>query len=984
MKNSGFLKFFAVIFALVCVYQISFTWKVKSLEDQAKSYHKGEKFYLDSISNKPVYNFLGIVEYTYDEIKRRELNLGLDLKGGVNVILQVSVKDILKSLSNNSSNKVFNKALESAREDNIRNEFFLDEFVKQFNDIKKELNDDITLSSPHIFGNKDMIDKININSSDEDVIKVLREEIEKNIDRVFVVIRSRIDKFGVSQPNIQRLKNSSRILVELPGVKDTDRVKKILKSTAKLEFCETYNNDLLADFLISANDLLRDIVEKPTLSNEEKKSLDESKSEKEGSVDKIISDIKSKGSTPDVDEQHNPLFELLKPYNYSGVVLGYVSVKDTSAVSNYLNDPKIRSLLPHELRDVKFLWSAKTISEDNVLELYSVKKTNNKAPLEGDVIVDAAADFENNKPIVNMQMNSHGSRIWKKMTEKNKGNSIAIVLDDYVYSAPTVNTVIENGRSQISGRFLLEDANDLANILKAGKLPAPARIIQAEIVGPSLGQESIESGIKSFVFSLLVVLVWMIFYYSRGGLYSDIALLINVLFVFGILSSIGAVLTLPGIAGIILTIGMSVDANVLIYERIREEIASGKGIILAVKDGYNMAYSSILDANITTLLTGFVLFIFGTGPVKGFATTLIIGIFTSLFCAILLTRLLIEMDLKRKKNPTFSTRITVNWFKNINFDFLKNRKYGYVISSVIIVIGLFSLFTKGLNKGVDFVGGRTYIVRFDKTVDINSISKDLSEVFVEDNIKVIPEVKVFGSDNQVKITTKYKINSDESTVDSEVDELLYKGLSNHLSNSISISDFLHPGEGVDIGVLQSIKVGPSIADDIKESALLSILFSLIIIFFYILLRFRKWQFSVGALVAVFHDVLLVLSIFSIAYGYLPFSLEIDQAFIAAILTVIGYSINDTVVVFDRIREYIGLHSKLHLKDMVNRAVSSTLSRTINTSITTFFVLFAVFIFGGETIKGFMFALMVGLLVGTYSSIFIATPVMFDTTKNRKK
>ncbi len=979
MQNKGALRLFIILFVFVCLYQLSFTWMAKNVEQDAKIYANGdyakEKYYLDSITYQPVFDFLGI-NFTYDDVKKKELNLGLDLKGGINVILQVSVKDILIGLANESKNPVFRQALAKASElQKESGKSYLDLFFLEFDKLSKDT--DASLASPDIFGNKDLRDKIDFDSSNEKVKEVISEEVNGAVVRAFTVLRSRIDKFGVAQPNIQRLENSGRILVELPGVKDADRVKKLLQSTAKLEFWETYDVSTLSGFLLQVNEKLKEFTEKP-----KEKKVKKTKDNASNEVDDILAGIEEADSL----EVNNPLFDLLQPAGEQGVLIGFVAIKDTSKMNKYLAMKPIRDLLPQNIKYIKFLWGAKPVSGNSkVVELYAIKSNRqNKAPLGGDVITDAREDFDPySRPVVSMQMNTAGARIWKKMTTINKGKSIAIVLDNYVYSAPNVNEPIPNGNSQISGRFTIEETEDLANVLKAGKLPAPARIIQAEVVGPSLGHEAIDSGIVSFIIALLLVLAWMIFYYAKGGIYSNVALIVNVVLIFGVLASFGAVLTLPGIAGIVLTIGMSVDANVLIYERIKEELNLGKGIKLAIKDGYHQAYSSILDANITTLLTGIILYSFGTGPIRGFATTLIIGICTSLFCAIVITRLFIEKDLTKKRKISFFSVITKNFMKNMNLNFLGNRKKAYIISGIIILVGLGSLVTKGLNKGVDFVGGRTFIVRLINEVNTQKMAADLGKHFIENGNKVVPEVKIFGSSNQVKITTKYKIDSEDINVDTEVEQLLYKGLKPYLPENCSFEMFGTSSKEKEIGILQSIKVGPTIADDIKQSAFLSIVFSLIVIFLYILIRFRKWQFSTGAVVAVFHDVMIVLSIFSLMYGLLPFSLEIDQAFIAAILTVIGYSLNDTVVVFDRIRENLRNSKKPMIKE-VNKSLNSTLSRTVNTSLTTFFVLLVIFAFGGETIRGFMFALMVGVVVGTYSSLFIATPVMVDTTKKIEK
>ena len=992
MQNKGTIKLFAFLFALVSIYQLYFTFKAKSVESNAVEYAEGnavkQQYYLDSIAEQPVMTFLGIKKYTYNQVKEKELNLGLDLKGGINVILQVSVKDILIGLSNDSRNPVFNSALVNASKAQADSQDdYLTLFFRAFETETASKGGSVKLTDADIFGNKDLRGKVNNDMTPAEVESVIREEADGAVDRAFQVLRARIDKFGVAQPNIQRLENSGRILVELPGVKDAERVKKLLQSTAQLEFWETYTNDQVSGFLQSANARLRDLVEAPKAKKTEADKVGEDVASQ---VDSLLANTDSKPNEELNNDAvaANPLFSLLDPRTYQGSpVIGYAAIKDTAAIDSYLNRREIKELIPSSLQYIMFRWDAKPDPRNgNRLALYAMKGNRESVPpLGGDVITDANSDFDqtNNMPVVSMEMSKSGARAWQKLTTENVDRSIAIVLDNYVYSAPRVNEPISGGRSQISGRFTVEESQDLANILKAGKLPAPAHIIQAEIIGPSLGQEAIDSGILSFGISLLIVLAWMFFYYGQAGWFSDIALAANILFIFGVLASIGAVLTLPGIAGIVLTIGMSVDANVLIYERIREEMKKGKGMKLAIQDGYTQAYSSILDANITTLLTGIILYVFGTGPVQGFATTLIIGILTSLFSAIFITRLLIERKLKADKAITFSTAGTDKWFSNPHFDFLGKRKLAYVVSGTIVILGLFSLFTRGLNQGVDFVGGRTFTVRFDSSVKTQDIANDLATVFINaDGKQMKPEVKTLGGANQVKITTKYKIDQDGAEIDHEVNELLYKGLTKYLPANYPYDAFVG-GADSNVGIMQSVKVGPTIADDIRSSAVEAILFSLIVVFFYILFRFRKVGFSSGAVIAVFHDAIIVLALFSILHGFLPFSLEIDQAFIAAILTVIGYSLNDTVVVFDRIREVLGEHHKgRSFKAMVNEAVNSTLSRTINTSLTTFFVILSIFVFA-ETIRGFMFALLVGIVVGTYSSLFIASPIMYDIEHRRK-
>mgnify|MGYP006086732547 FL=1 len=945
MRNQEFTKFLALVFALICVYQLAFTWMVKSVESDAKAYSNGdyqlEQAYLDSVATDELY-----FGYTYKECKEQELNLGLDLKGGMNVTLEVSVGDILKILANNSADATFNQAIHKANQkqsDSQNN--YIDDFVASFNEVNETNGTEVLLSSPRIFGHRNMLDKFEVNAPNDEVIVVVREELKGAIDRAFSVLRARIDKFGVVQPNIQQLEQEGRILVELPGVKDHERVKRLLQSTAQLEFWETTSVQELQVFLTNVNSIItaEKEVENPI-------SLE---------IDSLNLDSLNSGAG-------NPFYELMGVQYAFGARLGVVSVEDTAKVNAIMNRDDIRSLLAGDLRNTKFLWSAKPLvvsGEEVGLEYVAIKSNRDDVPqLGGDVIVDANTQIDPTGSVnVSMRMNAEGAKKWKKLTENNIDRQVAIVLDGYVYSFPTVNDVIPNGSSSISGNFTIEEGEDLSNILKAGKLPAPAKIIQSEIVGPSLGAEAISSGFTSFAIALLIVLLFMVFYYQTAGMAASLALVLNILFIFGVLASLGAVLSLPGIAGIVLTIGMAVDANVLIYERVREELKMGKGLSLAISDGYKNAYAAIIDANVTTLLTGIILYTFGTGPIKGFATTLIIGIITSLFAAIFLTRLVFEAKMAKKKSIKFSSKLTEGLFTNSSFAFIAKRKRAYIISGLIVALGVVSLSTRGLNEGVDFKGGRTFVVRFDNEVVTQDVRASLASPF-----ETAPEVKTFGKSNQVKITTKFMI--DEKGSDDLVDAKLKEGLSTLDLN---------------YEVMSSQLVGPTIADDIKQSAVWAVIFSLIVIFLYILVRFRKMSYSLGAVAAVFHDVLIVLAIFSFFYGKLPFSLEIDQAFIAAILTVIGYSLNDTVVVFDRVREYFGIKSGSRA-DIVNAALNSTLSRTLITSLTTFFVLLVIFIFGGEVIRGFMFALMVGVVVGTYSSLFIATPIMLDTMQKEEE
>ena len=996
MQNKGLIRLFAILFGLVSLYQLSFSFFTSKVENEAKEYAKSrgnldngrelaslEKKYLDSVNNLEVIN-LGISQFTYNDIKDKEMNLGLDLKGGINAILQVSVKEVLISLSNDSKSLVFRKALKAADEAQKNNtDNYLDLFFNEF-EIAAGTSG-IKLSDPEIFGTKALREKINFNKTNEEVREELQLEINSSINTAFEVLRSRIDKFGVTQPNIQRIGNSGRIQIELPGAKDIDRVTKLVTSKAELQFWEVFSNAEVQNYLFSANAVVAEMLkEDKAEENDEAEKTDEA-----NDIQSILNEVQDSTEVQDKSLFTYLTVNFAQSESQMSSLVAQAKVGDTAMVNKLLSDRKVISLRTNDIKNVKFLWDYKantTPDGSEVIGLYAIKSNRNDvAPIQGDVITDAAQVFDQlNNPQVSMAMNGRGSKLWEKLTGDNVGGFVAVVLDDYVYTAPTVNQAIVGGRTEISGGSMtIEEAQDIATVLKAGKLPAAARIIQAEVVGPSLGQESIDQSTQSFMLAILLVLAWMIIYYGRAGVYANIALLVNILFLFGILASFNAVLTLPGIAGIILTIGMSVDANVIIFERIKEGIFKKKGLKQSVQEGFSVkgALSAIIDANITSLLTGVILYVFGTGPIKGFALTLIIGILTSLFTAVFITRLLIDGATDKGKNLTFNTSLSKGWFQNINIQFLRKRKIAYVISGAIILGGIASIASIGLKQGVDFKGGRSYVVRFDNTVNASEVSESLKEVF-----ETAPEVKTYGSDSQLKITTVYKIEEEGNDVDEEVQTALFTGLKNYLSEETTYESF-KPGfqkEGESTNSIMSyIKVEPTIADDIKTSAVYAVFGSLLIVFLYILLRFRKISFSLGAVIAVFHDVLIVLGIFSILYKFMPFDMEIGQSFIAAILTVVGYSLNDTVVIFDRIREFAGIHTKWVYSEVVDKALSSTLGRTINTSLTTLLVMLAIFTFGGDSIRGFMFALIIGVVVGTYSSLFVATPVMYDTSKRKE-
>ncbi len=993
MQNKGLIKLFAILFGLVSLYQLSFTFFANKVEDKATFYAKSkiskddgralanaERKYIDSVANKEV-----VAGYTYNDLKDKEMNLGLDLRGGINAVLQVSVKDILTGLSNKSKNQIFTQALANANEAQKNAQAnYLDLFFEEF----EKIAGDTKLSDPTIFGNKLLREKINFNNTNAEVKQVLQEEINSKIGSSFEVLRSRIDKFGTVQPNIQRVGNSGRIQIELPGAKDIDRVIKLITSTAELQFWEVHTNADVIGYLDAANTKSIELLNEKTETPEIKKDTIK---KDEDNINNLLGDLEKEESD---DKKLKGLFSYLAPsaprsQQEVSAIVGRANIADTGIVNSLLKNKEIIALLPSNLRYTKFLWDYKPQvitsekeGEENVsfINLYAIKSNRNSQPtIDGDVIADATQEYDQlSNPVVSMTMNSKGTRKWSKMTGENVGKFVAVVLDDYVYTAPIVNGAITGGSTQISGGSMtVNEAQDISTVLKAGKLPAPARIIAAEVVGPSLGKESINRSMWSFGLAILLVLGWMVLYYGKAGLYANIALLVNILFIFGALASFNSVLTLPGIAGIILTIGMSVDANVIIFERIKEGLNSGKDLLTSTSEGFSFkgALSAIIDANITTFLTGIILYAFGSGPIKGFALTLMIGIATSLFTAIFITRLFVDGAVSKGTNLTFNTSISKNWFKNLNFNFLNKRKLAYMISGGIVIAGIISIFSIGLKQGVDFKGGRSYVVRFDKAMNATDVSSELKDAF-----GTAPEVKTYGTDNQLKITTVYKIEEEGDKVDDQVQLALYNGLKSHLGTT-SYENFKPGFEKASNTIMSYMKVEPTIADDIKKNALWAVIGSLIVVFLYILLRFRKMSYSIGAVVAVFHDVLIVLGIFSILYKFMPFDMEIGQSFIAAILTVVGYSLNDTVVIFDRIREFTE-ESNSVTSQIVNKALNSTLGRTINTSLTTLLVMLAIFFFGGDSIKGFMFALIIGVLVGTYSSLFVATPVMFDTTKDK--
>jgi SecD/SecF fusion protein len=979
MQNKGLIKFFAILFALVSIYQLSFTFVADKVKSDAKSFAGNdpdkELKYLDSIGKEKVFN-LGFTSFTFNEVKDKQINKGLDLEGGINVILQISVKDVLKGLANNSKNPVFNKSLADATANQKGNQTYLDAFFEAF---EANSNGTVKLASPDIFANRSLQGEggIDFQMSDAQVKKVIKRKVDESVDSAFGVLRKRIDKFGVTQPNIQKIGETGRILVELPGAKDVDRIKKLLQSTAQLEFWETYKIEEMGNFLMAANEALK----KTEINKVETKAV----------VKDSLNDLLTGGKDSLAAKKgNNPLFDKIIGQG-GGPVLGLFSPKDTAVVNSYLKRSDIRVLLAPDQHYAKFVWGKPTDIKDakgkeiEAIELYALKgNRDNVAAMSGGVVTDAKDTFDQmGKPAVSMQMNSQGAKAWEELTGRayTQKSNIAIVLDDIVYSAPGVSSgPISGGRSEISGVFDVTETKDLANVLRAGKLPAAADIVQSEVVGPSLGQEAIDNGTTSAIVGLLLVSLWMMIYYGKAGWYANLALAVNLLFLFGILASLGAVLTLPGIAGIVLTMGTAVDANIIIYERAKEELRAGKTLDEAIKTSYSWrgAMSSITDANVTHILTGAVLFIFGSGPIKGFATTLLIGIITSLFTSIFIARIFIDRNISRKNDLTFVTNFSKNMFNNFHFDFLGVKKWTYLFSSVVVVVSIASLCINGLDQGVDFVGGRTFQIRFEKPVQAEVVKDELAVVFGS------AEAKVFGKDNQLKITTKYKVAEHGVKADEEVNKLLFDNLKKYYSEGLTYNKFVNAYEGKKLGIVQASKVGPAVAEDIKTNAYWAVLGAMAIVFLYLMISFRKWQFSLGAIAAIAHDVIFVLGIYSLCYKFMPFGMEVDQHFIAAILTVIGYSMNDTVIVFDRVREFLAGKTKGSFEQIVNDSINTTMSRTINTSLTMIVVLLIMFIFGGESIRGFIFAMLVGIIVGTYSSLFIATPVLVDSISSADK
>ena len=998
MQNKGVIRLFAIVFALASLYELSFSYMASRVESKIEEDYFANpskvKYALDSMANQTVYD-LGFTSFTYAEVKSKQMNLGLDLRGGMNAILEVSVRDVLKGLVGDAEDELFLSVLKQADIDQTQSQA---SYLELFFEALDAQRGDRLLNDPGLYGTKEMTDRLGFNAGDDEIKVALSEDVEAAIANVYTVLKARIDQFGVVQPNIQRLDGTGRILVELPGVKDPVRVQRLLQSTARLEFWRADQGAIWMQFAVNANEKLRSIIDNPNSSQDE--AIDEELDEFElpTSVGEVDSELASKENNTDeisdsVATSFNPLLSIFQlnvnSQNFQpneGPIIGYALTRDTATINDYMRRPEVKGLIPGDRRYARFAWTRPENDSEVALLIALQGNRNNEPELDGGVIVDARQEFDQgNNPVVTMAMDGQGAQVWQRLTKeegsKTPKGHVAVVLDNVVYSYPRVNGEISGGRTQIEGGFSLEEATDLANVLKAGKLPVPARIIQSDVVGPSLGKEAISSSMNSFGFALLLVLVYMIFYYSTAGVGASLALLVNMFFIFGILDAFNAVLTLPGMAGIVLTIGMAVDANVLINDRIREELSKGKAVRHAIADGYKGSRAAIIDANVTTLLTAIILFAFGTGPIRGFATTLIIGIASSLFTALFITRLYFEWRVKKSDKLSFATKITQNWFTNTNFGFLKLRKPAYIFSSFLLIASIVSLFTRGLSLGVDFEGGRSYQVRFDKAVEVAQVAKSLELLFVDtDGRSFAPTVKTLCSPEQVVITTNFRIAENGSDVEESLQSQLFEGVSSFYSEKISKEDFMNPASDEAIGLVASRQVGPTVADDIKNTAFIAVIFSLLTIFLYLLFRFSKWQYSLGAVAATVHDTIIVLGAYSILDGILPFSLEVDQAFIAAILTVIGYSLNDTVVVFDRIREFFNAESKGESKhEIIDNALNSTLSRTFNTSATTIIVLLIIFVFGGEVLRGFIFAILLGVVVGTYSSLFIASPVLHDTT-----
>ncbi len=989
MQNKGFVKVFAVLLTLVCVFYLSFSFVTRHYTNKAKEFAKGdvkvEQDYLDSLANEKV--FFG--NWTLKQCREMEISLGLDLKGGMNVILEVSVPDVIKALADNKPDEAFNQALANAAKQAISSQ---DDVITLFVREYHKIAPDARLSE--LFATQQLKDKVNQKTSDAEVEKVLRTEVKAAVDNSYNVLRTRIDRFGVVQPNIQSLEDKmGRIMVELPGIKEPERVRKLLQGSANLEFWETYNAKDVAPYLQAADNKLRNILanETPADSVAVDSTAAPVVAQATSTADSLAAALKGENKAQSVDlaqiKKEHPLLAVLQVNSSGqGPVVAYANYKDTADINKYLSMKEIQAELP---KDLRLKWGVSAYEYDpkgQTFELYAIRSTerNGRAPLEGDVVVSAKDEYDQfGKPAVSMSMNTDGSRRWAQLTKQNIGKSIAIVLDGYVYSAPNVNTEITGGNSQITGHFTPEQAKDLANVLKSGKMPAPARIVQEDIVGPSLGQASINAGVFSFIVALILLMIYMCSMYGFiPGMVANGALVLNMFFTMGILSSFQAALTMSGIAGMVLALGMAVDANVLIYERTKEELRAGKGVKKALADGYSNAFSAIFDSNLTSIITGVILFNFGTGPIRGFATTLIIGILISFFTAVFMTRLVYEYFMNKDKwlNLTFSSKISKNLMTNVHFDFMGKNKQWFTITGIVLVICIGSLFVRGLSQSIDFTGGRNFKVQFENAVEPEQVRELIASKFGDSNVSVI----AIGTDKKtVRISTNYRIEEEGNNVDSEIEAYLYETLKPVLTQNITLETFIDRENHTGGSIVSSQKVGPSIADDIKTSAMWSVVLALIAIGLYILIRFRNIAYSVGSVAALTSDTLMILGAYSLCWGWMPFSLEIDQTFIGAILTAIGYSINDKVVIFDRVREFFGLYPKRDRKQLFNDSLNTTLARTINTSLSTLIVLLCIFILGGDSIRSFAFAMILGVVIGTLSSLFIASPIAYIMMKNKK-
>ena len=985
MQNKGFVKVFALLLTLVCVFYLSFSFVTSYHMGKAAEDPQGEQHYLDSMLNEKVW--LGV--YTLKQSRDMEIGLGLDLKGGMNVIMEVSVPDVVKVLADHKDDAAFNQAIANAKQRSLSSQ---SDFISLFIEEYKALAPEASLAT--LFATQQLKDKVNTRSTDAEVEKVIRDEVQAAIDNSFNVLRTRIDRFGVVQPNIQALEGAmGRIMIELPGVKEPERVRKLLQGSANLEFWETYNSSEVLPLMEAADAKLAAIaapVEKAETTEaapaEEKKeaSADDVAAALEGEA---ATDAAANASAEELKKLH-PLASVLQFANTGSSVIGYAHYKDTAAINTMLANPEVKKILP---RDLRLYWGVRAVDAETTnlfYELYAIKSSqrNGRAPLEGDVVVSAADTYDQHgRPCVTMSMNTDGSRRWAQLTKNNIGRAIAIVLDGCVYSAPNVSNEITGGRSEITGNFTIEQTKDLANVLRSGKMPAPARIVQEDIVGPSLGQESINQGMMSFIVAFVLLMIYMCAIYGWiPGAVANGALLINFFFTLGVLASFQAALTMSGIAGMVLSLGMAVDANVLIYERTKEELRAGKTTRAALTDGYKNAFSAIFDSNFTSIITGIILFYFGTGPIRGFATTLIIGIFCSFFTAVFLTRVFYEHFMEKGKwlDLTFVTKWSKNIMMNTSYNFMGLRKKSFAVFGALAIIMVVSFAVRGLSQSIDFTGGRNFVVQFEKEVEPETVRALLKSKITEDNVQAI----ALGTDKKtIRVTTNYRINEDGTNVDSEIEKFLYDAFMEGklLSEGLDLATFIDRDNRTGGSIISSQKVGPSIAEDITKGAIWSVIFALVAIFFYILVRFRNVAFSIGSIVALGLDTLLIIGCYSLLWGVLPMSLEVDQTFIGAVLTAIGYSINDKVVVFDRIREFIGLYPKRDKYALFNDSINSTLSRTINTSVSTLIVLLCIFILGGDSIRSFSFAMILGVVFGTLSSIFVAAPLAYITLSKKE-